>query len=223
MHTEDIVPRRSFLSRLAVGLAAVGAVTGVTAALPVVATAESPGDEMDRWFGSMKGTYKAIYDCTGVSAAAGGVGFARNLLKFSADKLGTKDTDNSIVVCFRHFATPFGYNDAMWAKYPAMAAALKAEDPKTKLPATRNWLLHELWLEQPGTDIPSVVAHGVQFSICGAATEFISKLLAGTTGDAKQIESDLSGNLIAGAKMAPAGVVALQRAQKAGFAYTYSE
>ena len=223
MQIEVTVPRRSFVSRLAIGIAAFGAGTGVSAALPAVAAAESPGDEMDRWFASMKGTYKAIYDCTGVSAAASGVAFARNLLKFSAEKLGTKESDNSIVVCFRHFATPFGFNDAMWAKYPAMAVALKAEDAKTKLPATRNWLLHELWLEQPGTDIPSVVARGVQFSICGAATEFISKLLAGATGDAKQIEADLSGNLIAGAKMAPAGVVALQRAQKAGFAYTYSE
>ena len=134
MQTEITVPRRSFVSRLAIGIAAFGAAAGVSAALPAVAAAESPDDEMDRWFASMKGTYKAIYDCTGVSAASGGVAFARNLLKFSAEKLGTKESDNSIVVCFRHFATPFGFNDAMWAKYPAMAVALKAEDPKTKLP-----------------------------------------------------------------------------------------
>ncbi len=187
------------------------------------ASADSPGDEMDRWFAGMKGTYKAIYDCASVSGAAGGVAFARNLAKFSAEQLGTKDSDNSIVVCFRHFATPFGYSDAMWAKYPQMDVALKADDPKTKLPTTRNWLLHDLWLEMSGTDIPSVVAHGGQFAICGAATEFLSKMLAGPTGDAKKIEADLSANLIAGARMAPAGVVALQRAQKAGFTNTYAE
>ena len=223
MHTDVAVPRRSFVSRLALGFAAFGAAASGAAAEPTVAAAESAGDEMDRWFAGFKGTYKAIYDCTTVAGAAGGVLFARNLAKFSAEQLGTKDSDNSIVICYRHFATPFGYSDAMWAKYPQLAVALKADDPKSGLPTTRNWLLHELWQEQSGTDIPSVVAHGVQFAICGAATEFLSKMLAGPTGDAKKIEADLSANLITGARMAPAGVVALQRAQKAGFAYTYAD
>ena len=215
------VPRRTFLSRLALGAAAFGATASGASALPPL-EAPSP-DELDRWFSGMKGTYKAIYDCTGVAAAGNGVLFARNLLKFSAEKLGTRDADNSIVVCFRHFATPFAYTDAMWAKYPQMAVALQANDPKTKMPSTRNWLLHDLWSEQEGTDIPSVVSRGVVFAACGAATEFVSKLLAGPTGNAKQIEADLSANLIPNAKMVAAGVVALQRAQKAGFAYTYAE
>jgi len=214
------VPRRSFLTHMAVGGAALTAACAPGAAGSMAAAA--PGDEMDQWFTGMTGTYKAIYDCAGADSGAGGVMFARNLIKFSADKLGTPDADNSVVVCYRHFATPYGYNDEMWAKYPGLAVTLKINDPKTMKPATRNWLLHDLVEGQEGANLPGITARGVQFAICGAATEFFAKLLAGTTGDAAAIEADLAANLIPNARMAPAGVVAVQRAQKAGFAYTFA-
>ena len=69
--------------------------------------------------------------------------------------------------------------------------------------------------------LPGLREHGVNFAVCGAATEFIAHQLAGPNGDARKIEAELAGNLIPGAKMMPAGVVGIQRAQKAGFAYTY--
>ncbi|HVZ47609.1 MAG TPA: hypothetical protein VG916_02385 [Gemmatimonadaceae bacterium] len=217
--SDRLVPRREFVGRLAVGSAALTAACAQGAAPPPAAPA---GDAMDTWFGSMKGTYKVIYDCASPGGAADGTFFAHNILKYSASKLGTKQEDNSIVVCYRHFATPFGYTDAIWAKYPQIATMLKIEDPKTKKIATQNWLLHELVEDEEGANIPGVNARGVQFAVCGAATEFIAKLLAGKTGDAKAIEAELAAALVPGAKMAPAGVVAVQRAQKAGFAYTYA-
>ena len=220
--SDPTVPRRSFLARLAAGGAAIGAAFGGAAALPSIATAEAPADELDTWFGGMKGTYKAFYDCAAVASAPEGVMFARNFIKFSAEKLGTKDADNSVVVCFRHFATPFGYNDAMWAKYPGFVSMLNINDPTTKKLATRNFLLHEEVSGEAGANLPGIRSHGVQFAICGAATEFFAKQLAGKSGNAKKIEADLGANLIPGARMAAAGVVAVQRAQKAGFAYTYA-
>lgn len=219
---DSAVPRRSFLGRLAAGSAAFTAAMGAGAALPRIAAAMPFADDMDNWFGGMKGTYKAIYDCTSPAGSGDGTFFAHNLLKYSASKLGTRESDNSIVVCYRHFATPFGYSDAMWAKYPQMAAMLKADDPKTKQPATRNWLLHDVVLDEAGANIPGVRARGVQFAVCGAATEFIATNLAGKTGNAKKIEAELGANLVPGARIVPAGVVAVQRAQKAGFAYTYA-
>lgn len=182
----------------------------------------APGDAMDTWFAGMTGTYKVIYDCAGANSGPDGVMFARNLMKFSAEDLGTPDADNSVVVCFRHFATLYGYNDAMWAKYPAMANMLKINDPKTMKPATRNWLLHDLVEGEEGANLPGITAKGVNFAVCGAATKYFAKLLAGTTGDAAAIAADLGANLIPNAMVAPAGVVAVQRAQKAGFAYTYA-
>ena len=220
--TDSTVPRRSFLARLAAGSAALGAAFGGAAALPSIAGAEPPVDELDTWFGGMKGANKVIYDCVQPPGAPDGVIFARNIIKFSAEKLGTKDADMAVIVSFRHFSTPFGYNDAMWAKYPQFASMLKVEDPGTKKPAARNWLLHELVEGEAGANIPGIRGHGVQFAVCGAATAFLAKVIADKTGDAKKIEAELSANLIPAAKMMPAGVVAVQRAQKAGFAYTYA-
>jgi len=221
------VPRRSFVARLAAGSAALGAVFGGTAmfgaaaAFPDIASAASPGEELDAWFRAMKGPNKVIYDCVSPASGPEGVFFARNIIKFSAEKLGTKDTELSVVVSFRHFSTPFGYNDDMWAKYPPMAEMLQVDDPSTKKRAARNWLLHDLVMGEAGSNLPALREHGVNFAVCGAATEFIAHQLAGPGGDAKKIESELSANLIPGARMMPAGVVGIQRAQKAGFAYTY--
>jgi intracellular sulfur oxidation DsrE/DsrF family protein len=215
----EVIVRRDFLGKLAAGSAAL---TAACAQGTAPSAAAAPGDALDTWFGGMKGTYKVIYDCAGASGAADGTFFAHNILKYSAAKLGTKTEDNSVVVCYRHFATPFGYTDAIWAKYPQIAQMLKVDDPKTKKPATRNWLLHDLIEDEEGANIPGVTARGVQFAVCGAATEFIAKLLAGKTGDAKAIETELGNALIPNAKMVAAGVVAVQRAQKAGFAYTYA-
>ncbi len=222
MGDDFTVPRRSFLSRLTAGVTAFGAAVGGSAALPSVAAAAVVDDEMDRWFQGMKGTYKSLYDCAGPTSASDGVLFAHNLIKFSADKLGTGDAENSVVVCFRHYATAFGYDDAMWAKYPQMAKLLNSNDPKTSQPATRNWLLHDLIEDEAGANIPGITAHGAQFAVCGAATAFFAKILADKTGNAAKIEADLSAHLIPRARMSPAGVVAVQRAQKAGFAYTYA-
>ena len=157
-----------------------------------------------------------------LSGGADGILFARNFMKFSQDKLGTKDSDMSVVVSFRHFATPYGYTDAMWAKYPQFASLMKLDDPTTKKPAARNIPLHDEVMEQPGASIPGLIARGVHFTVCGAATELIAGMLGGKTGDAKAIEAELAANLVPNARIVPAGVVSVQRAQKAGFAYTFA-
>src|SRR4051812_45749053 len=115
--TESATPRRSFLARFATS----AAVIGVTPALAAIACAPAPaaaatGDELDTWFAGMKGPYKVVYDCVQASGGPDGIMFARNFMKFGADKLGTKDADMNVIVSFRHFATPYGYSDAMWAK-----------------------------------------------------------------------------------------------------------
>jgi intracellular sulfur oxidation DsrE/DsrF family protein len=223
---DPTVPRRSFLARLAAGGAAFGAAFAGAATLPVVAcatpAATPPADELDTWFAGMTGANKIIYDAVQQGGGPEGIMFARNLLKFSLEKLGTKDSDFSVILSFRHFATPFGYNDAAWAKYPQVAQMLHLDDPKTKKAATRNVWLHDEVEGEAGANLPGLVSRGVQFAVCGAATSYIAKLLAGSTGDAQAIEDDLKANLIPNARIVPAGVVAVQRAQKAGFAYTYA-
>lgn len=222
--TTALVPRRSFLTRVAAVAAALG-VTPALSGFTSVSPAESPQlhpNDLDAWLASMRGPQKVLYDCTSAAGASDGILFARNFLKFSHDKLGTKDSEMSVIVSFRHFSTPYAYNDAMWAKYPQLADMLKVTDPKTMKPAMRNVPSMDELEGFPGASLPALLSHGVKFAACGAATEFIAGVIAGKTGDAKAIEQDFIANLIPGARVVPAGVVVVQRAQKAGFAYTYA-
>ncbi|MEO8334329.1 MAG: hypothetical protein ABI664_05125 [bacterium] len=222
--SESFIARRSFVSRLAAGAAAFGATSALacTTSSPPPAVSSTKPDELEAWLATLSAPHKCIYDCVQPPGASDGISFARNLLTFSNEKLGTKDADMSIIVSFRHFATPFGYNDAMWAKYPAFAAMLKFDDPTTKKPAARNVPLHDEVEGFSDASIPGLKARGVQFTVCGAATAYIAGVLAGKTGDAKAIDAELIANLVPGARMVPAGVVVVQRAQKAGFAYTFA-
>ena len=217
-------PRRSFLTRIAAAAAAIGTTSALPAFVvsPSRSSHQSPGSEFDAWLTGMRGPQRVLYDCTSAKGATDGILFARNFLKFSQDKLGTNDSEMGVIVSFRHFATPYGYNDAIWAKYPQMAGMLQVTDPTTTKPAMRNISLHDDMPGFPGTTLPALLSHGVQFAVCGAATEFIAGVLAGPNGNAKAIEAEITANLIPGAKVVPAGVVVVQRAQKAGFAYTYA-
>jgi intracellular sulfur oxidation DsrE/DsrF family protein len=222
--SDSVIPRRFFVSRLAAGAAALTATSALACAPSAAPKAASttPPDELDAWIATFKGANKCLYDCVQAGGASDGILFARNLLTLSNEKLGTKDADMSIIVSFRHFATPFGYNDAMWAKYPAFAAMLKFDDPASKKPALRNVPLHDEVEGFSDASLPGLKARGVQFTVCGAATTFIAGILAGKTGDAKAIDAELGANLIPGARIVPAGVVVVQRAQKGGFAYTFA-
>ena len=226
----DHLARRSFLSRLGLGAAAVPALAA--AAVPALAAAAcapaekaaapaAPMDELETWLAAMKGPQRVIYDCIQAAGGSDGILFARNFLKYSKDKLNTPEADMSVIVSFRHFATPFAFNDAMWAKYP-FASLLKVDDPKTKKPAARNIPLHDDVQGFEGASLPALAAKGVQFTACGAATEVIAGMLAGKAGDATAVEAELRANLVPSARVVPAGVVVLQHAQKAGFAYTFA-
>lgn len=213
--------RRSFLTTCATGAAVVpalslGCATGA-------ATSDPPAlDEVETWFAAGTGAYKIIYDCSEPPGGPNGILFARNFMTLGQEKLGTKDTDMSVVVSFRHLATPYGFNDAMWAKYPQFAALLKVDDPTTRKPAARNIPLHDEVMGFGGASLPALTARGVRFTVCGAAATFIAGVIAGKDGNAKAVEDDLAANLIPSARIVPAGVVGVQRAQKVGYAYTYA-
>src|SRR5262249_46559184 len=108
------IPRRFFVSRFAAGAAALGVMPALacTASPSAAAASSTPPDELETWLATFKGGNKCIYDCVQGPGASDGILFARNLLTLSNEKLGTKDADMSLIVSFRHFATPFGYNDA---------------------------------------------------------------------------------------------------------------
>jgi hypothetical protein len=149
--------------------------------------------------------------------------FSANNL-YQANKSGYQlgDKDLAIVVCLRHFATPFAYNDAMWAKYgDAMSRLLQFTDPKTKQPPTVNVLNAKGYgplLPNMGITIGELAARGTQFAVCNMATQEISGAVATRMGaDRQTVYNDLVANLVPNSHLMAAGVVAVNRAQEYGY------
>ena len=127
-----------------------------------------------------------------------------------------------MVVCLRHFATPFAFNDAMWAKYgKVLSTMLMFTDPKTKAAPSTNLLNsadYAMALPNLGNSIPSVVKRGTRFAVCDMATHFFAGELAKATGgNADAVYKELVANTIPNSHMVAAGVVAVNRAQEYGY------
>lgn len=202
--------RRSFLGRIA----AIGAALGGTLAFPsrLAAAPIAEVHPADAWLAAMKGKHKNIYDCTTAEAAPNGLFYARNFyVANTADPYKYADADLNIIVSFRHFATMFGFNDAMWAKYELGEMINVKENGGI---AKKN----------PQTQMASDLSkRGTVVAVCGLATKFFAGQLASKgKGSADAIEAELKANLVVStARVVAAGVVVTNRAQENGFTYNY--
>ena len=209
--TREPVVRRSFLARLA---AAAAALAGI-AALPSTSAAQStrgPSHPADAWLDDLKGQHKNIFDCTSVENGSTGMAFARNFLTANTGPIYQfKDADINAIVCVRHLASVFGFNDAMWAKYKLGESQKVIEGG---VPAAKN----------PHANAANELARrGVIVAICGMATSRIARTVAAEAGlNAADIEADLRANLVTPtARVVAAGVIVTNRAQERGFTYSY--
>jgi intracellular sulfur oxidation DsrE/DsrF family protein len=209
--TPNAVVRRSFLARLA---AAGSAMAGV-AALPSTSIAQSsraPTHPADAWLDELKGQHKMIFDCISVENASMGFAFARNFLTANTGPIyQLKDTDVNAIVCVRHSASVFGFNDAVWAKYKLGESQMVNDGGS---PASKN----------PHAAVANELAkRGVIVAVCGMATTRIARTVAGDAGmSAADVEADLKANLVTPtARVVAAGVIVTNRAQERGFSYTY--
>lgn len=208
---QDVFVRRSFIARLA---AVSSALAGVVA-IPTAAAAQrsrSDTHPADAWLDELKGQHKNIYDCTTVENGPTGWAFARNFYAANTGPIyQLKDEDLNAIVCVRHLATVFGFNDAMWAKYK-LGVSQKVDDHG--VPAIRN----------ANTNIATDLAkRGIIVAICGMATGRIARTVANEQGlTPADVEADLRANLVTPtARVVAAGVIVTNRAQEKGFTYTY--
>ena len=211
MTMTDAVVRRSFFARLA----AVGTALAGVVALPSTSGAMSSRKHThpaDAWLDDLKGQHKNIYDCTSIENAAMGWAFARNFLTANTGPIyQLTDADINAIVCVRHTASVFGFNDSMWAKYK-LGESQKVTDGAA--PAVRN----------PQTRVATdLEKRGVIVAVCGMATGRIARTVANELSlNATEVEADLRANLVtATARVVAAGVVVTNRAQEKGFTYTY--
>jgi intracellular sulfur oxidation DsrE/DsrF family protein len=222
------VRRRSFLSRAGVTAAAVG-LGGVAAH----AQGGSGGrfqparHTQDDWLDAVPGKHRLFLDALTGPGAGDALLFAGNFLNNSKAAYSMADSDNAVVICLRHFATPFAWNDSIWAKYgePFTQMLTKINDPKTgKAPAINLYRVssYGMQLNNLGTTIDDLVKRGVQFAVCDTATKFTATQLAqATKGDMDAIYKDLTSNTIPSSRYVSAGIVATNRAQERGYAVAH--
>jgi len=207
--------RRRFLARLGFGSAAAGALLG--SALPAAAqpAPSTPRRHaIDDWMDTLPTVHRTLFDATSVEGADDIRRYANNVFVGNKTGYGLESRDIGIIIILRHYATPFGYNDAIWAKYGSVfAGELKTADAKTPAANPAN---------ASGETLDSLSAQGVHFGVCQMATRRYAGMIARSSGGtADAVFEELGKNLVRNAHLTPAGIVAVGRAQERGFTFGY--
>lgn len=201
---------------LALGAAASSRVTAASAATSYPVT-----EPQDTWLDGGGRRHRMVFDSISGNGAGDALAFARNFYTVNGKAYGIGEKEISVVIIFRHLSTPFGFADAVWAKYGAILVdRTKLNDPRTNAPPLVNLFSIELKDGMPnrGATLGGLAQLGARFAICGSATHAIAETIAKKTGgEAEAIFQELAANLVPGAVMVPAGIVALNRAQEHGY------
>jgi intracellular sulfur oxidation DsrE/DsrF family protein len=219
--------RRSFLSNLGVAASA----AGVTLAGTTTAHAQAPADgrfqparhDKDDWLDQLPGKHRLFFDTTKPASLEDAIQFAGNFYSANHGEYALENSDLAVVVCMRHMSAPFAYNDAIWAKYGAtLSRRADFVDPKTKEPLKVNYFTPVAPAAPArARGLASLMKLGVQFAVCNLSTHGIASMIAGATGGkADDIYKELSANLIDKARLVPAGIIAVNRAQERGYSIT---
>jgi len=216
---QSLIARRSFLARLGIGASVLGAsAAGASTAMAEV-SADAPWKparhSQDDWFDQLPGQHRFVFDTTTPDGLSIGFQFAANYFTANHETYGLEDHDLAVVMVVRHKSTTFGYADAMWAKYSKQFSEQSGfVDPKTKEPPSAN--LYKDRLDE-------LTKKGVHFAVCQMSSRRIAGMIARDTGrDADGILKELAANLVPNARIVPAGIVAVNRAQERGYSFVYA-
>ena len=216
--------RRKLLTRTLTGAAAVAAVslTSSRAAAQAPARRFQPArHSQDEWFDTVPGQHRTFIDTASAAAAGSALLFANNIYTGNVRGYSLKETDVAVVICLRHLATAFAFNDAIWAKYgQPLSAAVNFTDPKTGRAPSVNLFDAAGYTELPsaGITISSIVKRGAHFAVCDMATNRLAGLVAAATkGVQEAVYTEFVRNLIPNSHLTAAGVVAVNRAQEYGY------
>jgi intracellular sulfur oxidation DsrE/DsrF family protein len=226
------VGRRALLSNIGVAAVAGLAVTASqVSAQPAAQAATKPATppatqpngfqparhNQDNWLDEMPGSHRVIVDSSSPVGGASALWYSNNTLTAHEESYEGSAADYAMIVCFRHLSTPYGFDDGIWAKYGSLFD--RAADPAP----TQN-PMNTAGPSSGGNSIGSSVARGVQFAICGRATRRYAMAIASSTGvTADEAFAELAAGLIPNARMVPAGVVTVTRAQEYGYSLLYAE
>ena len=213
---ESMLGRRALLTGMSVAAVAGLAASARPAAAQSSTTARAPHPK-DAWLAELSGIHKVFVDSSTMQGGATALWGAGNILETHETEYEGQASDYALVVCFRHLSTPYGFNDAMWARYGNLF--MRNADP---VPTANP--MNTAGPSNGQHSIGEIVEKGAQFAVCGRATRRQAGGIASATNQpADAVFAELSANLIPNARLVPAGVIAVTRAQEFGFSFLYGE
>jgi hypothetical protein len=214
--------RRKFLGTLALG-----ATTGLTAMATTFKLSTFPSipdnKSLDDWFKGIKGSHRVVFDGAEPNHALPIIwtwGFYT-----TNNQTGSLDSDITAMCVFRHNAMPFGLEDRIWKKYK-LGEMFKINDNRTNAPSIRNPYFDAKDGDFPfnGVDgIKRMHERGALFCVCNLAISVYSGIVAQSMGlDPEEVRKDWLSGVLPGVQVVPAGIWALERAQKQGCSYIFA-
>lgn len=210
--------RRGFLGRVTAGAAAVAGLLGAGATVLRAQAASTRRHAADDWMDTLPRGHRLVFDAVSPDGAEASRWWANNFFLANKTGYGVEAQDIGVILVLRHNATAYAYNDAMWAKYGAAFASSMDDlvDPSTQKAPTVN-------LANRGrATLEALAGQGVHVAFCGMATRRLAGDAARLTGgNVDAIHEELLRNAVRNAHVAPAGIVALSRAQERGYTFAY--
>ena len=232
-HADDKTARRTFLSRLGLGVGAIGLTLGAAGLGARPATAQhtaqnttQPGalpprrHPQDAWMDKPDAAHRIVIDSAFPAGGGAALLYANNNFLANASGYGLEAKDIAIIVVLRHLSTPFAFSDAIWSKYgETLSTIIDFKDPRTsKAPVVNVYNAPVPGLPNRGVTIPTLVEKNVQFAVCASATRVMAGGIAQSVkGQTDAIFAELEASLVPNARLVPAGVLAVNRAQEYGY------
>jgi hypothetical protein len=203
--------RRSFFSRLGFGLLGGAAVGAATPAQAQSAGRFDPARHaQDDWLDQIPGSHRYIVDAPNPDGFSSAIQFTTTYFNINVNDYGLKDSDLAVILVARHQSTLFAYSDAIWAKYgKPISERNHVLDPKTNQPPTINLQRERL---EP------LIKRGLRLAVCNQASRGYAGAIAMAMGlKQDEVFEEMKANLLPSARLVPAGIVTINRAQERGF------
>jgi len=184
-------------------------------------------ESQDRWLDDIGGRHRQVFDTITPEGVARALTFTYTFYAASKDAYGIEPKDLGVLMIFRSGSTPFGFNDKIWSKYSAgLSSRSKLVDPVAKsAPVLNMYNAADRAAQLPtnGLTLDALAGMGGQFAVCSVSSKKLAAALAKDTGEsADSVFAELQANTVANARMVPAGIVALNRAQEHHFSLCYT-
>jgi hypothetical protein len=222
--------RRSFLTRISAGMTAfaasfVGGAAVAQAQTPAAGHFQPARHDKDDWLDQIPGSkHRIVFDTVNPDSLGDGLAFANNFLRTNRSDYNLQNNDMAVLIIARHRATSLGYNDKMWEKYGKyLSARAEFVDPKSKeAPKSNifNSAEYDRLLPNRGNTLDNLLKQGAVFGVCAVATRGVAGVIAEATSQkTDDVVAEIAANLISPtqARLVPAGIIAVNRAQERGY------